>query len=102
MRKELELYEILFLLDPNFTEKELEDKISFYQNFLTAQGSKVMVQNQGRKTLSYPIKKFEAANFIQMVFLGNGKLLDSFTSTLRRDELVLRHLITKLKEPLTV
>ena len=61
-----------------------------------------MVQNQGRKTLSYPIKKFEAANFIQMVFLGNGKLLDSFTSTLRRDELVLRHLVTKLKEPLAV
>ena len=48
------------------------------------------------------IKKFEAANFIQMVFLGNGKLIDSFTSLLRRDELVLRQLITKLNEPLKV
>tara|TARA_B100000683_G_scaffold130741_1_gene127955 strand:- start:1495 stop:1803 length:309 start_codon:yes stop_codon:yes gene_type:complete len=102
MRKELELYEVLFLLDPNFTEKEIADKISFYQDFLTQQGSKVMVQNQGRKALSYPIKKFEAANFIQMVFLGNGKLIDSFTSLLRRDELVLRQLITKLNEPLKV
>ena len=102
MRKELELYEILFLLDPNFTEKEVADKIAFYQDFMTSRGSKAMVQNQGRKALSYPIKKFEAANFIQMVFLGNGKLIDSLTKTLRRDELVLRQLITKLNEPLTV
>ena len=32
MRKELELYEILFLLHPNFTEKEIADKIQFYQD----------------------------------------------------------------------
>ena len=78
MRKELELYEILFLLHPNFTEKEIADKIQVYQDFLTAKGSKVMVQNQGRRSLSYPIQKFEAANFIQMVFLGNGQLIKSF------------------------
>jgi|TARA_B100000768_G_scaffold175747_1_gene187564 small subunit ribosomal protein S6 len=100
MHKELELYEILFLLDPNFTEKEIADKITFYQDFLTSQGSKVMVQNQGRKALSYPIKKFEVANFVQMVFLGNGNLINTFTNLLKRDELVLRQLITKLNEPL--
>ena len=100
MRKELELYEILFLLHPNFTEKEIADKIQFYQDFLTAKGSKVMVQNQGRRSLSYPVQKFEAANFIQMVFLGNGQLIKSFNSTLKRDETILRHVTTKLNEPL--
>mgnify|MGYP003330622625 CR=1 FL=1 len=33
-------------------------------------GSKVMTQNQGRRILAYPINKFEAENFVQMVFLG--------------------------------
>jgi len=61
-----------------------------------------MVQNQGRKGLSYAIKKFEAANFVQMVFLGNGKLVELFNSTIRRDEAVLRHIVTKLNEPLLV
>ena len=70
MRKELELYEILFLLDPNFTEKELEDKISFYQNFLTAQGSKVMVQNQGRKTLSTQLRNLRRQILSKWFFLG--------------------------------
>ena len=100
MRKELELYEILILLDPNLIEDEVTNKIQFYQDFLVGKGSKVMVQNQGRKALSYPIKKFEVANFVQMVFLGNGNLINTFTNLLKRDELVLRQLITKLNEPL--
>jgi|TARA_B110000261_G_C13070383_1_gene351896 small subunit ribosomal protein S6 len=102
MRKELELYEILILLDPNLIEDEVTNKIQFYQDFLVGKGSKVMVQNQGRKGLSYAIKKFEAANFVQMVFLGNGKLVELFNSTIRRDEAVLRHIVTKLNEPLLV
>tara|TARA_B110000003_G_scaffold272914_1_gene309701 strand:+ start:183 stop:491 length:309 start_codon:yes stop_codon:yes gene_type:complete len=102
MRKELELYEILVLLDPNLIDNEVATKIEFYQDFLTAKGSKVMVQNQGRKGLRYTIKKFEAASFIQMVFLGNGQLVESLNSTLRRDERVLRHIVTKLNEPLLV
>ena len=57
MRKELELYEITFFTSPKFYEKETIDKIQFYQDFLTAKGSKVMVQNQGRRSLSYPIQK---------------------------------------------
>tara|TARA_B100000780_G_scaffold238654_1_gene180148 strand:- start:188 stop:496 length:309 start_codon:yes stop_codon:yes gene_type:complete len=99
MRKELELYEILILLDPNLVDTEVANKIQFYQEFLMSKGSKVMVQNQGRKGLSYAIKKFEAANFIQMVFLGNGQLVDLLNSTIRRDERVLRHIVTKLNEP---
>ena len=100
MKKELELYEVLFLLHPNFTDKELTDKIHYYQDFLTGKGSKVMVQNQGRRSLSYPIKKFEAANFIQIVFLGNGHLITAFNSVIKRDESVLRHITTKLNEPI--
>ena len=100
MKKELELYEVLFLLHPNFTDKELTDKIQYYQDFLTGKGSKVMVQNQGRRSLSYPIKKFEAANFVQMVFLGNGQLIKNFNSTVGRDESILRHITTKLNKSL--
>ena len=49
MRKELELYEILVLLDPNLIDNEVATKIEFYQDFLTAKGSKVMVQTRGVK-----------------------------------------------------
>ena len=101
MRKELELYEILFLICPNLTENEITDKIEYYQDFLTGKGSKVMVQNQGRTCkLSYTIKKFKTANFIQVVFLGNGQLIKTLNTVIKRDESILRHMTTKLTQPL--
>ena len=100
MKKELELYEVLFLIHPNFTENDVAEKIQLYQNFLMGKGSKVMTQNQGRRILAYPINKFEAANFVQMVFLGNGQLIKNFNSTVRRDESILRHITTKLNQSL--
>ena len=98
MRKELEVYEVLFLIDPNLNEKELSTVIENYQKFLTKKGSKVMVQNQGRRTLSYAVKKFETAYFVQMVFIGNGSLLADLSVLAVRDELVLRHIPTKLDD----
>ena len=44
MQKELELYEMLYLVDPSCTESELDSKTSFYCDFLTSRGSQVMVQ----------------------------------------------------------
>ena len=93
--KEVELYETLILLDTKLQEKEITDTIASFQEFLINQGSSVMVQNQGKRKLSFPIKKAQAANFIQLVFLGNGKLIDAFKTNLQRNESVLRHLITK-------
>ena len=99
MQKELELYEILYLVRPNFTEQETVEKINYYQDFLTNKGSQVMVQNRGKRQLSYPIKGFETANFIQMVYLGNGDLVSALDKEIIRDTAVLRYLTTKLPQP---
>ena len=102
MQKELELYEILYLVRPNFTEQETTEKISYYQDFLTNKGSQVMVQNRGKRQLSYPIKGFETANYIQMFYLGNGTLVNALNQEIQRDQTVLRHITTKLPEPLAM
>ena len=98
MQKELELYEILYLINPSFTEQELENKIEFYRGFLTKKGSQVMVQNRGKRSLSYNIKGFETANYIQMVYVGNKKLINSLDVTISRDDSILRHLTTKVRQ----
>ena len=54
MQKELELYEILYVVEPTFTEQETEEKIEYYQKFLTEKGSQVMVQNRGKR--NFPAK----------------------------------------------
>jgi len=98
MQKELELYEILYVVKSASTEK----KIEYYQNFLTEKGSQVMVQNRGKRNLSYPIKGFETANYIQMFYLGNGELVKTLNKEIQRDTEILRHITTKLPGPLEV
>ena len=82
MYKELEYYEAIYLISPNLTEQEVSTKMEFYQNFLQNKGSQVTVQNRGKRSLSYPIKGFETANFIQMLYVGNGNLLKVLTLSL--------------------
>jgi small subunit ribosomal protein S6 len=98
MKKEIELYEIIYLLNPGFTQQEVSSKVDYYQTFLTKQGSQVMVQNRGKRSLSYPIKGFENANYIQMVYLGNGKLVEALNKEIKRDASILRNITTRLPE----
>ena len=102
MKKEIELYEIIYLLNPSFTQQEISAKVDYYQTFLTNKGSQVMVQNRGKRTLSYPIKGFDTANYIQMVYLGNGQLVSALNKEIMRDESILRNITTKLPEDVSV
>ena len=74
MKKELELYELILLFKFPSTEAETVEKIQAYKDFLTEKGSQVMVKNQGKRSLAYPIKNVETATAVQFVYLGNGEL----------------------------
>jgi ribosomal protein S6 len=96
MQKELELYEMLYLVDPGFAKSDLEAKTSFYRDFLTSRGSQVMVQNRGKRSLSYKIRGCETANYIQMIYVGNQKLRTNLDIEIGRDISILRFLTTKI------
>ena len=99
MQKELELYEILYLVQPSFTERDTAEKIDYYQEFLTNKGSQVLIKNRGKRQLSYPIQGFSTANYVQMFYLGNGGLVNSVNKEIQRDENVIRNITTKILLP---
>jgi len=96
MKKELELYELVLLFKFTTTEQETISKTEFYRNFLVEKGSQVLIKNQGKVSLAYPIKGFDIATSIQVIFLGNGELLKQLNVEIRRDETILRAITTKL------
>ena len=98
MAKKLDIYEILYLVDTSFTEEKLENKIEFYRDFAVKNGSSAIVKNCGQKDLSYTVKKQTSANYIQMVYVGNNKLINLINQEMNRDEDILRHFTTKLVE----
>jgi len=98
MTKKLDIYEILYLVDTSFTDEKLENKIEFYRDFAVKNGSSAIVKNCGQKDLSYTVKKQTSANYIQMVYVGNNKLVNLMNLEMNRDEDILRHFTTKLVE----
>ena len=98
MKKELELYELVLLLKFTSTEVETNERIQRYKDFLVERGSQVMVKNQGKRSLAYPIKGFETATSVQFVYLGNGELIKLLNTELQRDEFILRSITTKLMD----
>lgn len=98
MKKELELYELVLLLNLNATEQDTTSKIEFYRDFLVEKGSQVMVKNHGNVSLAYPIKGLDTATSIQIVYLGNGTLVNQLNVEIQRDESILRALTSKLKD----
>ena len=98
MTKKLDIYEVLYLVDTSFTDEKLENKIEFYRDFAVKNGSSAIVKNCGQKDLSYTVKKQTSANYIQMVYVGNNKLVNLMNLEMNRDEDILRHFTTKLVE----
>lgn len=98
MDTELKMYELVLFLKVTSTEQELKAKIERYRDFLTEKGSQVMVKNNGKISLAYPIKNFDTAMYIQVIYLGNGELIRSLDVEIQRDESILRSVTTKLLE----
>jgi len=96
VKKELELYELVLLLKFTTVEDTTQERIDFYRDFIKDKGSQVMIKNHGKKALAYPIKGFEIATSIQLVYLGNDALIRQLNTELKRDDFVLRALTTKL------
>jgi len=99
IKKELELYELVLLLKFTTVEEQTKERIDFYRNFITEKGTQVMVKNYGKKSLAYPIKGFETATSVQIVYLGNDSLIKQINTEIQRDEFILRSLTTKLSDP---
>ena len=98
MKKELELYELILLFRATSTDAETNERINYFKTFLTEKGSQVIVKNQGKKYLAYPIQRCETATSVQFVYLGNGELIKLLNTELQRDEFILRSITTKLMD----
>jgi len=97
MKKELGMYELVLLLKLTSTEQDITEKMEYYKNFLTERGSQVMVKNFGKKPLAYPIKGFDTAISLQLIFVGNGNLIQQTNTVIQRDQAILRSIITNIK-----
>ena len=95
----LNYYETIYIIKPNITEAESIRTIDLYHNFLKNSGAyNIMIQNRGRRHLSYNIYNCYDGIYIQMNYYGNASLITSLQKHLQLDKTIFRHLTLKQKE----
>ena len=91
-------YEILYIVNPNFERKKIDDTMKEVGDRLIKTKSKIINHVVwGKKKLAYPIEGHKYGTYIMAHYNGGDKkLLDEFNSWLKLSDIVMRHMIVRL------
>ena len=94
-------YELVCILDPQLTEKELEEKVTKYEAFLQGKDAEVAhIDRWGLRKLAYTsvaMKRRQQGYYVLFQFTGEAGLLDALHRDLKLDEGVLRYQLVAVK-----
>ena len=99
-RKEImSLYESIFVLSSNLTEKLAEEKVSKYEDMATKNGGKILKKEYwGLRNLAYKIKKNSKGHYFFYNLETSYSNIQEISQKLKIDEDHLRFLNIKIKE----
>ena len=92
-------YELLYIVNPNFEGKNIDDTMKKIEKRLNKTESKIINHViWGKKKLAYPIQGHKYGTYIMVHYNGGNKnALDEFNSWLKLSDLVIRHMIIRLE-----
>ena len=91
-------YESVIILSTNATE---ELTLAFGEKMkalISSNGELTNVEEWGRKTLAYEIKKQKEGYYILFTFVAKPEFITEFERILRLDEIVLKHMVIRLEK----
>ena len=91
-------YEILYIVNPNFERKKIDDAMKEIESRLNKTKSKIINHViWGKKKLAYPIQEHKYGTYIMVHYNGGDKnALNEFNSWLKLSDLIIRHMIVRL------
>ncbi len=87
-------YELMILLDPNLQEEESTALLEKIQQTITANKGKIIKVNQwGKRTLAYEIKKYQQAIYTIIDFELDPESVTNLERSIKFDEKIIRYLL---------
>jgi small subunit ribosomal protein S6 len=81
-------YEVVFVAAPTLTSEELDGFINHIQTVVEGKNGKVVkVDNWGKKSLAYKIKRFREGYYVVLSIEGDGSAIAELRTSLPRDRL---------------
>lgn len=92
-------YELTFILSPNLGEEEISSfEQEIEKNIENLEGTLRKKGRPEKRSLSYPIKKFQSGYYLMVNFLFSPEKLEELYSALKHKKEILRYIITVIPE----
>ncbi len=90
-------YETIFVIDSLLKTEEIENIITKYEKFISANGGKIeLIDRWGKKRLAFEIKKRQYGYYVLILFEGLPSMIKSLEREYRLNESILRYKTIKL------
>lgn len=94
-------YEVVFVAAPTLSAEELDAFISHLQTVVEGKNGKVIkVDNWGKKSLAYKIKKYRDGYYVILTLEGDGAMIAELERRFRVTDYVIRFISVRLDEDL--
>jgi small subunit ribosomal protein S6 len=94
-------YEVVFVAAPTLTSEELDSFINHIQTVVESKNGKVVkVDNWGKKSLAYKIKRFREAYYVVLSIDGDGSTIAELERRFRVTDYIIRFISVRIDEDL--
>ena len=92
-------YEIMFIVNPNATEEDIDKINGQIEGVITAGGGKVgKVEKLGKRRLAYIVKKFREGFYVLFTIEADGAIVREIERRLRVMDLVIKYLTVRMDD----
>ena len=94
-------YEVVFVAAPTLTTEELDGFITHVQGVVEGRNGKIIkVDNWGKRSLAYKIKKYRDAYYVVLTIEGDGGAIAELERRFRVTDYIIRFLSVRIDEDL--
>ncbi len=94
-------YEVVFVAAPTLTTEELDGFITHVKGVVEGRNGKIVkVDNWGKRSLAYKIKKYRDAYYVVLTIEGDGAAIAELERRFRVTDYVIRFLSVRIDEDL--
>ncbi len=94
-------YEVVFVAAPTITTEELDAFIAHVQGVVEGKNGKILkVDNWGKRSLAYKIKRYRDAYYVVLTIEGDGAAIAELERRFRVTDYIIRFLSVRIDEDL--
>ena len=94
-------YEVVFVAAPTLASEELDGFIDHIQTVVESKNGKVVkIDNWGKKSLAYKIKRFREGYYVVLTLDGDGSTITELERRFRVTDYIIRYISVRVDEDL--